>query len=1161
MLLKELFEQDSEAAKFGKYMWAYRQKIQNEQLLKTDGFEVLDGDEVDNISALRDNNFLIIKGAFPGVRFVVRRLAEITSNIFAVHTSQLAVSLQCTKSMRNTLILGFQSSLEKLLERLLDKQIKDVEQQHGVLAISKGYFDVVISLNVDSLRTPVNSGRFKLQAKNKPFLIGQLLDALTRTLISSSPQSKLQDLRVTMSVMNTKKLTGDAYVPLLSNSDFEKKSYHPKSRKRASMLLCRSTMLCFFVACHIHYRYNVIRAKQADALSMLKNLPKNKQGKKRSKESQVIHAELECLSGKLLELAEEDGNQQLHKCRLFFTTRNVDVEQLEIGALSTLKILSVACDDMQISIHDQKTQFRRQLIYPEKYSPFLIQINLVRILDISLREGRQRQFNEHYHACHNLTGLTTAQGVKYCLFCGGSFHPHTRLHECAELFEVAQCKACSRVIAQVEDAKLLIPTSEQYAKLCVADKKMPLSEQRCKDCAISFRSMSCKKAHVAALCKRYFTCIKCDTKVLKRGKYDKPQMIANVLIPVTQHDDCLEIFCSHCEDYVRMEENDGVRHVCYIKRPKRAASFPVGLGVFDLEAIMNGQTFEAVTVGCIYQPARYEHNNYKGIFFSEVGDTYNGTSHGTSFDLNSQELRDVYLPSDILKEAPIHKDPLHKFYKTRTFKPREHHLDALPPVKRDADTEEPKKWQHEFNVTLKKAGELSAVGQFVHFIMQRRFRGYTFLSHYGRGYDNLFILAYLLENAIKAKVIFVGNKILSLHIPANDLTLTDMNAYVPMSLRKMGKSFGIECDKDYFPFSMLTRENFNFKSATLPPKHKYNIERFDKVERATFDQWHEKNRLTGFNFSAVIHEYCLKDCIVLMQSVLKFVDACLRIEAELWKSTPAEILDEIEASFVPIHHNNRKYHLVNNHPFSKDFCTASSYCNRLNMSTAKIRLPIYDNQYCGDPFFASSKAEILCMEHFQRTKFPNLQYQLTDGGQKKLRLPGGRKITLDGYDAETKTALEFNGCHWHGHFKCENKTKTAQSAFRSRDYDRYMCTKRRERFIRIHPEVTELIVIWECEWYKMLENDKALKEIVSQRMPIKPATLRECFKGGYCNVTALYGDQQELIRKFRESQPEHSSSDDELKKKLRISLIDVNSQVIFYTLRCWLCTSIFSVRL
>ena len=86
---------------------------------------------------------------------------------------------------------------------------------------------------------------------------------------------------------------------------------------------------------------------------------------------------------------------------------------------------------------------------------------------------------------------------------------------------------------------------------------------------------------------------------------------------------------------------------------------------------------------------------------------------------------------------------------------------------------------------------------------------------------------------------------------------------------------------------------------------------------------------------------------------------------------------------------------------------------------------------------------------------------------------------VDGYDAQTDTAYEFDGCYYHGCpcISTANKTErqiTFQEKRRERTYER-------QQFIKKY--VKNLVVMKECEFKKCMDDDEDLKSFAYSRYP------------------------------------------------------------------------------
>ena len=91
--------------------------------------------------------------------------------------------------------------------------------------------------------------------------------------------------------------------------------------------------------------------------------------------------------------------------------------------------------------------------------------------------------------------------------------------------------------------------------------------------------------------------------------------------------------------------------------------------------------------------------------------------------------------------------------------------------------------------------------------------------------------------------------------------------------------------------------------------------------------------------------------------------------------------------------------------------------------------------------------------------YKNIQHAESKGGEYKLFKKGKQKA--DGYNKETNTVYEFNGCYWHGCPKCyvDNRDKVLHNK-KTRE-QAYQDTLKKEQ--KIKDEGYNLVVKWECE--------------------------------------------------------------------------------------------------
>ncbi|CAB4013538.1 DNA polymerase [Paramuricea clavata] len=76
---------------------------------------------------------------------------------------------------------------------------------------------------------------------------------------------------------------------------------------------------------------------------------------------------------------------------------------------------------------------------------------------------------------------------------------------------------------------------------------------------------------------------------------------------------------------------------------------------------------------------------------------------------------------------------------------------------------------------------------------------------------------------------------------------------------------------------------------------------------------------------------------------------------------------------------------------------------------------------------------------------------------------------LDGYDEETNTAYEINGCFWHGCLKCYARDKINSVSGKTMQ-DLHQATVEKISYLKDHG--FGVIEVWECDIRKELEQDE-----------------------------------------------------------------------------------------
>ena len=160
--------------------------------------------------------------------------------------------------------------------------------------------------------------------------------------------------------------------------------------------------------------------------------------------------------------------------------------------------------------------------------------------------------------------------------------------------------------------------------------------------------------------------------------------------------------------------------------------------------------------------------------------------------------------------------------------------------------------------------------EFCEWLIAPEHKGYTAISHYGKGYDSHFIIQYCVANTILPNVIYNGNKLMQLHIRSMNLRIIDSHNFIAAPLATFPKTFNLtELKKGYFPHLFNTPENENYVGP-IPSKEHYCCDTMTPENRKKFIEWHDQKVNEGyvFDFAEEIAEYCDSDVDILRRGCL-----------------------------------------------------------------------------------------------------------------------------------------------------------------------------------------------------------------------------------------------------------------------------------------------------
>ena len=310
-------------------------------------------------------------------------------------------------------------------------------------------------------------------------------------------------------------------------------------------------------------------------------------------------------------------------------------------------------------------------------------------------------------------------------------------------------------------------------------------------------------------------------------------------------------------------------------------------------------------------------------------------------------------------------------------------------------------------------------------------------AHNFKGYDGRFVLRDLFNRQMESqKLIMQGSKITCLKVA--NITFQDSLNLFQCALSKLPKSFNFEhrCMKGMFPFLFNTPDNEGYIGKT-PDISFYGYDSKNPADQDQLRKFHATvaDRI-DFDLEKEKLEYCRDDTEILLIAIQEF------------RRTFKEV-----AHFDPI----------------RDYFTLPS------MSYGGFRRSFLQANTIGITPTAG---------YGKKRKHSKIADCWLDAMEKEIGREIKREFRLgyiyaDGFDKETKTAYEFNGCRWHGCPKCfpherdrkqAGMTMTLNQAFTAYE-------ERREYYNHLKKAIPELSLheIWECQ-LKTQRRSKAPKE-------------------------------------------------------------------------------------
>ena len=344
------------------------------------------------------------------------------------------------------------------------------------------------------------------------------------------------------------------------------------------------------------------------------------------------------------------------------------------------------------------------------------------------------------------------------------------------------------------------------------------------------------------------------------------------------------------------------------------------------------------------------------------------------------------------------------------------------------------------------------------------------IAHNFQGYDSYFILEELYKQCVCPKQIVNGAKILSMSL--DHIKFIDSMAFLQMSLASFTKAFGLqELKKGFFPH-FFNRAEYQHYVGPMPAKDYYDPKSMKPERKQQFDTWYQSklDEQATFHFQQELIAYCQSDVQLLKQR-------CMKFQQEFQSLT----------NFNPM----------------EQCITIASACNRFFRTNCILPGTLACEPVLG--WYGSAKPHsIVALEWLNWVEHSENKRLLHAGNQGECQVQIGlNKTYVDGYDPNTNTIYEFNGCFFHGCTTCFNNRDQTHAKLNNKTMaEVYQSTM--HRIAHLQHSGYNVIVMWECAWKQLKQQNLNILPFLNQLDLTNRLRPRDAFFGGRTNAVQLY---------------------------------------------------------
>ena len=340
---------------------------------------------------------------------------------------------------------------------------------------------------------------------------------------------------------------------------------------------------------------------------------------------------------------------------------------------------------------------------------------------------------------------------------------------------------------------------------------------------------------------------------------------------------------------------------------------------------------------------------------------------------------------------------------------------------------------------------------------------YTFIAHYGKGYDFKLIYEYIFQHyKYRPFTIYNGQHLsyMSIRLGKKFIRFVDSYPFFQEKLENLPKTYNLnELKKGFFPHLFNTPKNQNY-IGNIPNISYYSVDDMSIEKSMLCKAWHTQQQQTIFDFQKEIVEYCKSDVDILHQACKKYRNIFVELE-------------EID-------------------PFQ--YITLPQTTFEIYRTTYMPKNSIGVNNHTSDNQSRVAFEWMYYMEQVHKCKIHSARDY---GGEVRVNLIRDNQLIskkLDGYSCGTSdnNVYEFHGCHFHSCPKCFPNSKT-----------KYKYDKVKQEYKELVEAGYNVYTIWECEWDELKRKDENVRKML---IPIDNINPREAFMGGRTETFKSYFD-------------------------------------------------------